>query len=360
MKGRKRKDYIGKIFKSKKHGKFIVEKLLIEKASRDLDVYQVKFINTGSITSAPLDSIRRGKVPDPLYYPKYMLDRITKDRIRDKKKKQLISKHKDKIKEFFKGNEVRNTPVDEVTKVWDKNDSKFSVHGGYRSGNRPSDTNILDRWRNLLRRVHTEPTYAYTRVCDEWYDYDNFYDFVKDPENGYRIGYHLDKDILSGNSKYKLYSPETCIYIPKLLNQVLIDRKYMKEHRLPSGNNTNVCKKGRIVSSIDIGVTKITLGTFLLGDIEDEMSAFCYYKIAKEYLVKLIAEYMYEKKLITQRVYKAVLTYRVYDNRVGKYYYKNKDIVNHIDKISQRDKDFIYRRVDIAFTRFKEKIDLIE
>ena len=69
-------------------------------------------------------------------------------------------------------------------------------------------------------------------VCEEWHNYQNFAEWFN---KNYISGYELDKDLLSNNDK--IYSPCTCVFIPKLLNKFMAN--------LYSTNNTGF-----------IGVTK--------------------------------------------------------------------------------------------------------
>lgn len=77
-------------------------------------------------------------------------------------------------------------------------------------------------WSDMLERCYSpkyhksQPTYVGTVVCDEWKLYSNFKQWA---EKHYVTGYDLDKDLLaSGN---KIYSPETCCFIPRLVNKAI-------------------------------------------------------------------------------------------------------------------------------------------
>lgn len=87
-------------------------------------------------------------------------------------------------------------------------------------------------WMNMLRRCYNESylsnkaiTYKDCKVCDEWLYYPNFERWYN--ENYYEIKgerVHLDKDILfEGN---KVYSPETCVFVPQSINNIF--RSYCK------------------------------------------------------------------------------------------------------------------------------------
>lgn len=79
-------------------------------------------------------------------------------------------------------------------------------------------------WVRMLERAysskwHTKyPSYSNVLVCKDWLYFSNFRKWWI---NNYIDGYQLDKDILS--KEIKIYSPETCIYIPQWLNKFTID-----------------------------------------------------------------------------------------------------------------------------------------
>lgn len=78
-------------------------------------------------------------------------------------------------------------------------------------------------WMNMLIRCYSSkchkkyPTYADCEVCEEWKTFSNFRRWMvaQDWE-----GKQLDKDLLGD----KLYSPETCAFVPGWLNSLFTDR----------------------------------------------------------------------------------------------------------------------------------------
>lgn len=78
-------------------------------------------------------------------------------------------------------------------------------------------------WKCMLRRCYDpkdlskNPSYIGCYVCDEWKYFSNYLIWWKD---NYIEDFQLDKDILYfGN---KVYSPETCIFIPQWLNKFVV------------------------------------------------------------------------------------------------------------------------------------------
>lgn len=79
------------------------------------------------------------------------------------------------------------------------------------------------KWHSMINRCYgPKVTVAYkdVKVCEEWHNFQNFADWWQEHDPGI-LGWHLDKDILSGFD-CKIYSPTTCCIIPKELNSKLI------------------------------------------------------------------------------------------------------------------------------------------
>lgn len=86
-------------------------------------------------------------------------------------------------------------------------------------------------WTNMIRRCYSGKyiTYAECTVSDEWKYFSNFKKWF---DENYIEEFHLDKDILvKGN---KVYSPDTCRFVPQYLNNLLNDCKNVN-NGLPIG-----------------------------------------------------------------------------------------------------------------------------
>ena len=79
-------------------------------------------------------------------------------------------------------------------------------------------------WKNMLERCYSakyhliQPTYAGVKVCDEWLSFMAFRKWWMDHQVD---GWQLDKDLLTDD---RIYSPETCIFVPSWLNHFSVDR----------------------------------------------------------------------------------------------------------------------------------------
>lgn len=90
---------------------------------------------------------------------------------------------------------------------------------------------FYERWVSMLKRCYSlswlnkYPTYKGCSVCKEWLTFSNFKSWMEQQD---WKGCDLDKDLLvKGN---KVYSPETCCFIPKELNVSL--QYYSKSNNL--------------------------------------------------------------------------------------------------------------------------------
>jgi len=153
---------------------------------------------------------------------------------------------------------------------------------------------IYNCWMHMLERCYTRqyhelcPTYKECVVCDEWHNFQNFAKWYE--ENYYKIdGYesHLDKDILvKGN---KIYSPETCIFVPENINSVF------SSHCNNTGNLLGI--KRTEANTYQTRVDKQRLKTYKTLD-----EAFENYKNYKEKSIKELAD-----------KYKAEIPIKLYD-----------------------------------------------
>ena len=160
-------------------------------------------------------------------------------------------------------------------------------------------------WRDMLRRCYdekrlkTHPTYIGCEVCEEWKYYPNFKKWYED--NFYKVEgqrTHLDKDILfKGN---KLYSPETCVFVPERINTLFV-KKDANRGNLPIGV---VFHKRDKVYEVKVSSSKSYCGRFYTQE-----EAFNTYKQEKENYIKEVAEQY--KNIIPHKLYEAMYEYEV-------------------------------------------------
>lgn len=145
-----------------------------------------------------------------------------------------------------------------------------------------------------------EPTYKNCSVCDEWKLLSNFISFCRE---NYVDGFELDKDILSING-VKVYSPETCAFIPQEINKLLSSNK-KNRGTYPMGVSYHKAAK-LFTSQINKKGKRIHLGCYATPE-----EAFNVYKTERELYIKDIAKEYFDKGLITERVKNALYKYEI-------------------------------------------------
>jgi hypothetical protein len=116
--------------------------------------------------------------------------------------------------------------------------SKLVYGKGFNDRSRPTkvdgkNVKEYELWRQMLNRCYGEkyqdiqPTYKGCNVSDNFLNYAYFYDWCQQ-QIGFKSidekgrSWHLDKDILfTGN---KIYSEDTCVFVPREINNFFTDR----------------------------------------------------------------------------------------------------------------------------------------
>lgn len=143
-------------------------------------------------------------------------------------------------------------------------------------------------WSNMLSRCFNarckkaHPTYKDVTCCDEWLSFANFLAWCN-KEVGYSgklTGFALDKDlIVEGN---KTYSPETCSFVPRAVNNLLTSRGSVRG-KYPVGVSFDTHNGAFNVQVNHCGVRQN------LGSYKTPEEGFAVYKVAKEAQIKAVA-----------------------------------------------------------------------
>lgn len=169
-------------------------------------------------------------------------------------------------------------------------------------------------WSNMLKRCYntssleSRPSYKQCYVSKDFTHLKMFNDWYKsqigstDTDEAGKA-FSLDKDILiKGN---KVYSPETCCFVPNEINAILL------KHDAGRGKHpigvTYHKATGKYRSTLSIFNQ-----SFYLGLYDCEVEAFQAYKVAKERYIKEVAEKWKDK--IDERVYMALNNWEVIIN----------------------------------------------
>lgn len=158
-------------------------------------------------------------------------------------------------------------------------------------------------WRNMIMRCYDSkeqqkhPSYKGCVVCEDWLYFSNFNAWF---DKNYRKGYELDKDILSKDCK--CYSPQTCLFVPKYINDLFRTRSDGK-HGMGVRHEKRTNKYFAVVA-ID-GKTKY-------GKVySNKKDAYQEYKELKCAEIKRVAIEAKEKGDIDEKVFNALLNYRI-------------------------------------------------
>ena len=244
------KDCVGKVCKSKSSGNF---KILKYNDSKNVEI---RFVTTGYEMVARLEHIRNGDVKDPYTPSVYGVGIIG---------------------------------------------AKYPISGGGR------DTKDYALWKRMLTRCYSDayrkkrPTYEGCEVSENFLHYEYFYEWCNQ-QIGFDVkGWHLDKDLLiKGN---KVYSENSCVFIPPEINTLLIKRAASRGEYL-IGVYWSKTNKAFVAQ-----VRKNKGKQEHLGFFKTELEAFNAYKKAKESFVKEQAEKW--KSQIDIRAYNALMNYKV-------------------------------------------------
>ena len=163
---------------------------------------------------------------------------------------------------------------------------------------------IYQIWFDMLKRCYSDRvkavrnTYKACRVCDEWLNFQNFAEWCEKQNDFENL--ELDKDLLvRGN---KVYSPETCCFIPPLFNG-LIRPKPNSTNDYPIGVRSHR-ETGKFVARVKLFDNYKYLGLF---DTPEE--AFLAYKDSKEAYIKEMTNKW--KDQIDVRVYEALMNWEI-------------------------------------------------
>lgn len=184
------------------------------------------------------------------------------------------------------------------------NDNKYLARSGSKT------TAEYTAWASMLRRCKEstwirQPTYVGTTCSENFKNYSFFYEWCqKQVGFGERDSagnkWQLDKDLLvKGN---KIYSEDTCVFVPPVLN-LLLSRCSSSKGDFPLGVSWSKAAQKYVAQC---GEGKKDKSTYI-GVYNTVEEAFLSYKTIKEFRVKQVAE-EYKSQLDT-RTYDALLKY---------------------------------------------------
>lgn len=204
------------------------------------------------------------------------------------------------IKELLKGN-IKNLLHPSVRSV-----GFYGIGPHKAKDSDGKNTKEYMHWLGMLTRCYTDdyklkfPTYQGCYVDRQWHNFQEFAEWCKWQKGFDYAGSVLDKDMLvAGN---KVYSPETCLFLPNNLNSLIVTQK-RTDKSVPAGISfQNGCQKYIVSCAVD-GKNKN------LGRYKCPEEAFNVYKNFKNDLVKKKAEEY--KDVLDERAYTAMLNFKI-------------------------------------------------
>lgn len=153
-------------------------------------------------------------------------------------------------------------------------------------------------WKNMLKRCYdlkwqsNNKTYVGCSVSSDWLTFSNFKQWF---DSRHLAGWQIDKDLLlPGN---KIYSSETCLFVPKSLNSFLTAHdSYRGQYPLGVHYHKH---KGKFVSQISANGSREQIGVY--DSPKEAHEAWFKRKI------ELACEYKYLCDSIDQRLFEGVL-----------------------------------------------------
>jgi hypothetical protein len=161
-------------------------------------------------------------------------------------------------------------------------------------------------WQNILRRCYSKvfkdkyPTYLDCTVSENFKHFQYFAEWCNN-QTGFGLeGFQIDKDILAKQNK--AYSEDTCVFVPRRINMLLVDRAASRGE-YPIG--THYCERhGKFIAQMSKNGKNKKLGSH-----DTQIEAQVAYKLAKEaYVKEVVEEY---KNSIDIRVYDTLMKWEI-------------------------------------------------
>lgn len=152
-------------------------------------------------------------------------------------------------------------------------------------------------WNSILDRCYGNnklDCYKNVTVCKEWHNFQVFAEWFEANYNPELMkGWHLDKDLFS--KKDKIYSPNTCCFLPLQINCAITNKHTAKD--LPKGV---IFYKGAFV---------VQIGSKYLGRYKTVEEAEKVHKKHRKEQIILLANEWQDK--ISNKIYKKLLKFKV-------------------------------------------------
>ncbi len=165
------------------------------------------------------------------------------------------------------------------------------------------------RWINMLERSYStgwhaeKPAYIPCTVESHWHNFQNFAEWAEQQVGFENTGWQVDKDILKHGNK--LYSRDTCCFVPNEINSLLIGCVKSSKRGACCIGVTYCKSSGKFHAQCSRKDSKLSR----VGVFSTEAEAFESYKHNKEIYLKDVANKW--KSQIDPRAYEALMNYEV-------------------------------------------------
>lgn len=161
----------------------------------------------------------------------------------------------------------------------------FMGEGKYKSGSAGYLTKEYNTWMAMMARCYDtknqQTSYIGCEVAPLWFNFQVFAEWANNQEGFGLEGWQLDKDLLTTGSK--IYSPETCCFLPQDLNNIFRAKRTGKaDTTLPRGV---LYREGRYIAASSFKGKAKSLGSYATKE-----EAFSSVKIYVEDKIRFLAE----------------------------------------------------------------------
>ena len=200
---------------------------------------KVKFLDDNSEVICHTSQIKRGTLTNfNVHVEKYGLWTIHKNKRGEEFIIiEVLEDRKRKIKFLDENMAIITVGIYNIQKLQVKNPMAPNVlevaYFGVGKYSYKNNSVIYITWRNMLRRLYEEkellkrPNYRNVSVCNEWLNFQNFAKWYEGnfPKHIESVKFQLDKDLLQQGVENKVYSPNTCVFLPSRMNSFLASTK---------------------------------------------------------------------------------------------------------------------------------------
>lgn len=226
-----------------------------------------------------------------------------------------------------------------------------------RSGKDMIRFKLLRIWEDMIARCYNPNStnsakYFHKNVTVDpiWHSFHNFYLWAMDREKSnyiYDSDMSLDKDLFQLNVKDKIYSPNTCIFLPKWLNTALVSVLDKRDANLPLPHGVVYERSGKFTARVHLAFNG---RVFLRSQLHTSYvlaEVYSAYVVVKEYYMHSMTKYLYDKKMLNDRAMFQIFKIKISCPQV------NNGFINRNMRTSQI--ELAFKKIDNLINELKEE-----